>query len=303
MGLLDKSKDLDSTDEPKGSALKPPKVEAKPAKVAKAAKPAKAAKVAKPAKAKGPRPKGLPEDFELAGKFPRYICWLVNFIVNYGLIIGALPLILYDSGGGGTGIATYMLIGAMIAIILNAFVLPIWAGRNVGQFVSRTKFINASGNTPLFIHSLMNSSLGLLSLMGIGLVAFTKDIAENKTAMTWFIIGVVFIVLWFVNWSIKRNHQMNQGLFDLLFSSYLVTHIPTGSETGWLARLEGLGDFGDKYEKRLEAREEKAADKEAKAVKDAEDAKKGKTAKSDAKSKEKLAVKSAKKSPEKDAKK
>jgi hypothetical protein len=302
MGLLDKSKDLDSTEEPAGSTISPPKVAVKVATraVPKVAKPAKAAKAAKPARAKrerGPRPHGLPAEFELAGTVSRFSCWFVNFIVNFGLIIGTLPLLMFDSGGGGTGITTYMLIGAIVAIISNAFILPIWAGRNVGQFVSRTKFVNSSGKSPLFIHSVMNSSLGLLSLMGF-FVVFTQfqDIQDNKTSLIWFIVGAVFIILWFVNWSIKRNHEMKQGLFDLLFSSYLITHTPTGSATGWLARLEGLGDFGDKYEKRVEAREEKAAKKEAKSKLNTEAAV---DSEEDTESEEK----SAKKSTEKDAKK
>ena len=311
MGLLDKSKNLDSIGESTDTPMTPPKDKpklAKAVKAAKVAKPASAAKVAKPARVKGPRPSGLPGEFELAGKVSRYICWLINFTVNFGLIVGALPLMLYDSGGGGTGIATYMLIGAIGAIILNAFVLPVWAGRNVGQFVSRTKFVNASGNSPLFIHSVMNSSLGLLSLMGIFLVITQlSEVQEDKTALIWFITGAFFIILWIANWSIKRNHEMNQGLFDLLFNSYLITHTPTGSETGWLARLEGLGDFGDKYEKRLEAREEKAAGKVAKAETAAEDAKKGQDAELDGKptekAEEKTAAKPAKKSTKKAAKK
>ena len=308
MGLLDKSKDLDSTDESTVTPMMPPKAKpklakaAKPAMAAKVAKPTKAAKVAKAPRAKGPRPSGLPEEFELAGKIPRYICWFVNFAVNFGLIIGTLPLLMYESGGGGTGITTWMLLGAIAAIIVNAFVLPISAGRNVGQFVSRTKYVNSSGNKPLFIHSLMNSSLGLLSLLGIFLV-FTQfqEIQGNTSALVWFITGAVFIILWFANWSIKRNHEMSQGLFDLLFSSYLITHTPTGSETGWLARLEGLGDFGDKYEKRLEAREEKAAGKVAKAETAAEDAELD--GKPTEKAEKKTAAKPAKKSTKKAAKK
>ena len=273
MGLLDKSKDFDGTEETKVAVANPPKAEPKVAKAVKAAKPVKAAKAARQKKERKPRPSGLPEEFELAGKISRYTCWFINFAVNFGLIIASLPLLMFDSGGGGTGITTWMLIGAILAILLNAFILPIWAGRNVGQFVSRTKYVNSSGKKPLFIHSLMNSSLGLLSLLGLFLV-FTlfQDIQDSTTSMVWFIVGAVFVILWFVNWSIKRNHEMNQGLFDLLFSSYLITHTPTGSETGWLARLEGLGDFGDKYEKRVEAREAKAAAKLAKIKSNAETA-------------------------------
>ena len=88
-----------------------------------------------------------------------------------------------------------------------------------------------------------------------------QEIQESTSSMVWFIIGAVFVTLWIVNWSIKRNSQLGQGLFDLIFAAFQVTHVPTGSETGWLARLEGLGDFGQKYEARIAAREAKAAEK------------------------------------------
>jgi hypothetical protein len=50
-------------------------------------------------------------------------------------------------------------------------------------------------------------------------------------------------------------------MFDLLFSAYSVKHVSTGSETGWLAKFEGLGDLGEKFEKRQETRREKAIQK------------------------------------------
>ena len=159
MGLLDKSKDFDGAEETKVAVANPPKAEPKVAQAVKVAKPvkaAKAAKAARPKKERKPRPSGLPAEFELAGKISRYTCWFINFVVNFGLIIASVPLLMFDSGGGGTGITTWMLIGAILAILLNAFILPIWAGRNVGQFVSRTKYVNSSGKKPLFIHSLMN---------------------------------------------------------------------------------------------------------------------------------------------------
>jgi hypothetical protein len=44
----------------------------------------------------------------------------------------------------------------------------------------------------------------------------------------------------------------------LAFSAYLVKHVATGSETGWSAKFEGLGDFGDKWQKKQAERAEKA---------------------------------------------
>ena len=76
--------------------------------------------------------------------------------------------------------------------------------------------------------------------------------------MPWFVTGVVFILFWIVNFFFKRNSDFSQGTVDLLFSAYLVKHVATGEETGWLARFESLGDFGDKWQERSSQRQEKA---------------------------------------------
>ena len=58
----------------------------------------------------------------------------------------------------------------------------------------------------------------------------------------------------------------------MAFSSYLVKHVASGNETGWLARFEGLGDFGDKWQTRQLERAEKAKAKaeEKQAAKESE---------------------------------
>ena len=76
--------------------------------------------------------------------------------------------------------------------------------------------------------------------------------------MTYVIVGAVLMIIWIVNFFFKKNSDYSQGLFDLAFSSYLVKHVATGEETGWLARFESLGDFGDKWQQRSETRQEKA---------------------------------------------
>ena len=48
-------------------------------------------------------------------------------------------------------------------------------------------------------------------------------------------------------WLCKRYlfQETKQGLWDIIFNAYLVKHVPSGEETGWLAKLEGLGDFAE----------------------------------------------------------
>ena len=281
MGLLDK---VDNMDDAKPAKAKPkaakavakatPKATPKAAKaVAKKATPKAAKPAAKSIKLKDEakemtekvRPTGLPEGFELAGKMPRYIGWLINFAWNFGVIIGAGSIF----ATGANSDLTYLVgIGAFM-VIFNWLVMPIWAGRNIGEFVSRTKYINSSGNKPFAIHAILNNSLGFLSLLGIYLM-FSQFQFLSSGGMAFFITGVVLVLLWIINFFFKKNSDYTQGLFDLAFSAYLVKHTATGDETGWLARFESLGDFGDKWAERSANREDKqkakAAKKAAKAV-------------------------------------
>ena len=211
------------------------------------------------------RPTGLPEGFELAGNMPRYIGWIINFAWNFGVSIGLLSIL-------STGADSDLTIGwavALLMILINWLVLPIWTGRNIGEFVSRTKYINSSGSKPIFLHAVLNNSIGFLSL--IGLILMMANFQNISTSgMVPFITGVVFIVFWIFNFFLKKNSDFSQGVFDLAFSSYLVKHVATGEETGWMARFESLGDFGDKWAERSANRESKqkakAAKKAAKAV-------------------------------------
>ena len=277
MGLLDK---VDNMDDAKPAKAKPKAAKAVAKATPKAAKAvAKKAtpKAAKPAsksiklkdeggdKPEKIRPTGLPEGFELAGNMPRYIGWIINFAWNFGVAIGLLSIL-------STGADSDLTIGWAVAglmIIINWLVLPIWTGRNIGEFVSRTKYINSSGSKPIFLHAVLNNSIGFLSL--IGLILMMANFQNISTSgMVPFITGVVFIVFWIFNFFLKKNSDFSQGVFDLAFSSYLVKHVATGEETGWMARFESLGDFGDKWAERSANREDKqkakAAKKAAKAV-------------------------------------
>tara|TARA_B110001452_G_scaffold267500_1_gene277690 strand:- start:1681 stop:2541 length:861 start_codon:yes stop_codon:yes gene_type:complete len=263
MGLLDKVDNLDETEPAKAVAKKAVAKKASP-KVSAKALPKKA--VAKKAVAKKTTPKaaktrekkispqGMPEGFELAGSMPRYIGWLINFAWNFGVVIGLLSVI----ATGSIADLTIPWLGAGLMIIVNWLVMPIWTGRNIGEFVSRSKYINSSGAKPMAIHAILNNSLGFMSLAGVILMFINfQDLSTD--GLVPFLIGIFMVILWVLNFFFKKNSDYSQGIFDLAFSTYLVKHVATGSETGWMARFEGLGDFGDKWQERQQSRAEKSA--------------------------------------------
>lgn len=265
MGLLDK---VESTEKDIKNAK--PAAVAKPVKAAPVPKKEKKEKKPKKVKAKKSRPEGLSSEFEIAPKLSRVICWWVNFTANFALLIAALVMNVLTGANSGGGANTTLFIIAFLVLIFNAIFLPIYTGRNLGQYTSSTRSIRGDGSKPLFLHGLFVNNLGLLSLVGF-IMIFTQagQIADGGTTPIVFTsVGAVFMVLWIVNWQFTRNSELNQGLFDLLFSAYLVRYIPEEKATsGFRARLESMSQFGEKYAQRVEerakAREEKASMKDS----------------------------------------
>jgi hypothetical protein len=266
MGLLDKV-ESNETKEPKKAVAKAVKA----AKVAEAVP--VAAKAAKPKKEKKPkvkkaRPASLSSDFEIAPKLSRVISWWVNFIANFSILIAGLVMSALTGGSSGGLETTILFLVAIVVLFFNAIFLPIYTGRNLGQYTSSTRYIRGDGSKPLFLHSLFVNNIGLLALLGF-IMVFVQvgQISGGGTApIVMTSVGSVLMVLWIVNWQFSRNSELDQGLFDLIFGAYLVRYVPEEKATsGFRARLESMSQFGEKYAKRVEerakVREEKASEK------------------------------------------
>lgn len=265
MGLLDKV-ESNETKAPKKATAKA----AKAAKVAEAVP--VAAKAAKPKKEKKPkvkkaRPASLSSEYEIAPKLSRVISWWVNFIANFSVLIAGLVMSALTGGSSGGLETTILFMVAIVALFFNALFLPIYTGRNLGQYTSSTRYIRGDGSKPLFLHSLFVNNIGLLSLIGF-IMVFTQAgaISDGGTApIVMTSIGALLMILWIVNWQFSRNSELDQGLFDLMFGAYLVRYVPEEKATsGFRARLESMSQFGEKYAKRVEerakVREEKASE-------------------------------------------
>lgn len=276
MGLLDKveSNETKATKKAPAKAAKVAKavpVAEKATKATKAAKPAKAKKEKKP-KVKKARPSTLSSEFEIAPKLSRVISWWVNFLANFAVLIAALTMSALTGGSSGGLETTILFLIAIIVLFFNAIFLPIYTGRNLGQYTSSTRYIRGDGSKPLFLHSLFVNNIGLLCLVGFIMVFVQagKISGGGTSPIVMTSIGAALMVLWVVNWQFSRNSEVDQGLFDLMFGAYLVRYVPEEKATsGFRARLESMSQFGEKYAKRVEerakAREEKSAEEEGSA--------------------------------------
>ena len=272
MGLLDKAGGTSNTTDAKPKAKAKAVAKAKP--VAKAKAVAKAVPksvpvtqaapepVAKPVKQKkqktprAPRLTGLPEGYEISNKLDRTMSWFVNFGWNFGVLLAAI----FMMAGDTSMVTTILIIVSLVMIILNVVVLPIKTGRNLGQFVARIKYVNSSGEKANPFQGMLSNSVGILALFGLLFVTVSTSKLGDKDAgagpIVWTSIGAIFIILYIVNWQFARASQYNQGLYDVLFGAYLVKHVPTKDEnaSGFWAKFESMGDYGDKFAARREAK-------------------------------------------------
>jgi len=280
MGLLDKASDAGSKSANKpvakavAKAVPVAKAVAKAVPVAKAVAKAKPSSViipdaviAQPMKALKVKAtsQGLPENFETASPNARRIAWFTNFVVNLGPVFAFLfSVAILDA------FTTIFAIVALVALTLNLIVVPIMSGRTLGNFVSRTKNITSSGSKPNFLHALFVNSTGILALTGVVfLMIFAGSMVSEKGstqmwASLWSILGIIFLILFFINSSMKRGSEMNQGLYDSIFGAFLVKHIPAEGEvsTGFIGKLEGMASYGDRFTQRQEAKSAKKVAKE-----------------------------------------
>lgn len=185
------------------------------------------------------QPKLIPEEFELAGRLNRFAVGLANFVVNWGLVVTSIVMNAFLNTN-----TTWFIVAGILVAVTNIVILPIYMGRNLGQFISRTKYINSKSQRPLFIHALMNNLNFPLFLIGLILILMGSGSSDYAL-----IGGGAFAASLLVidAWLCKKYlfQETKQGLWDIIFNAYLVKHVPTGDEKGWLGKLEGLGDYAE----------------------------------------------------------
>ena len=272
MGLLDKAGDTPAP------AKKPVAKKAAPKPAPKAVEKQKRAAKQKKAKTARSRAAGLPSEYEIAPLMSRTISWWTNFAINFGVFLAAIGMTIFVD----TSVTTTILFGvALTLMVFNIILIPLRTGRTIGHFVSRTKYITSDGNKANVVHSFFANTTGLFALMGLFAVGINwagLQEKDNTAAILWFVAGIIAIIVFFVNRNFKKNSEFDQGLYDTLFRAYLVKHVPSEDDasTGIWARLENMGNWGDKMSSNIENREKKAAAKAAaKAAK--EEAKKAET--------------------------
>jgi len=256
MGLLEKAGNISSEDEkpetkiPKKAvpvAAPAPVKAAKPVKTAKKAKRAEKKKPEKKVREKKPRAprakKELPPDFEVATRGQRLTRRIVDFLVSYGW---SLPILVVTAWGSYFNPTPFIILGLGL-IVFNLWFMPSYAGgRSVGNWISRTRYVNTRGESPIWIYFTLKGMTTLFILIGlwaVSVVMSNKGFGETTGSQIFSAIGILMVIPPILDY-IMYKLRGDLGLWDTAFGGvWLVRTTKSTEAKGWLKRLESISDF------------------------------------------------------------
>ena len=251
MGLLEKAEKIQTED--KVDVTPAPVVasvaEPEPVKVAKKSRRErreKKPKKTRPIKEKKIRtPKTLPDGFESATNLQKITRRFVDFAVSYGWSIPILGL----QGFGGVADTTYFIILGILLTIGNLVVLPAYTNRSIGNWVSRTRYVNTRGENPLWPFLTikgLTTSFVLISSFAILVIMSELSMGDSTLGTIFRVIGLLLIIPPLVDYMMYKRRANGLGLWDTFFGGvWMVKTGKTAEAKGWLKRLESLGDFAE----------------------------------------------------------
>ena len=251
MGLLEKAEKIQTEDkvDANPTPVVASVVEPEPVKVTKKSRRErreKKPKKTRPVKEKKIRaPKTLPVGFENATNLQKRTRRFVDFAVSYGW---SIPILGLQGFGGGTD-TTYFIILGLFLTVGNLAVLPAYTNRSIGNWVSRTRYVNTRGENPLWPYLTikgLTTSFVLISSFAILVVMSELSMGDSTISTIFRVIGLLLIIPPLIDYMMYRRRSNGLGLWDTFFGGvWMVKTGKTAEAKGWLKRLESLGDFAE----------------------------------------------------------
>ena len=248
MGLLEKASNLEADEkEPETKVIKPKKEAPKETPATQPKKAAKAAKkpiVKNERKPRAPRVKKvIPEGFESATRGQRITRRIFDFAVSYGWTV---PLLAISAWGSYFNPTIFVILGIGL-ICFNLGFMPTYAGkRTVGNWISRTRYINSRGEPPLAIYLAIKGLTTIFVLFGIFsilVVTASGSLGEGTGQQIFYAIGFLCLIPPLIDYIMYRIRG-DLGLWDTVFGGvWLVRTSKTSEAKGWLKRLESVSDW------------------------------------------------------------
>lgn len=247
MGLLEKAGTISTEEEkPKTKVVAKTEPTPEPAPVQKPKKEKKARRTRekKEKKPRAPRvKKELPDGFEMATRGQKLTRRIVDFLVSYGW---SIPLLAITAWGSYFNPTPFVLLGLGL-IVFNLWFMPAYAGgRSMGNWISRTRYVNSRGEPPVWIYFTLKGMTTLFVLIGVwalSVIMGNKSLGEGTFSQITNAIGLLLLIPPLLDYAMYKLRG-DLGLWDTVFGGvWLVRTTKSTEAKGWLKRLESISDF------------------------------------------------------------
>jgi hypothetical protein len=129
---------------------------------------------------------------------------------------------------------------------LNLVIVPRNSGRTIGNWVSRTSYVNTRGNSPFYAYPALKGLTFIFVMLGLFTVfSFTSQgMPESDLGKVGTIGGMLVLLPPLVDWLMNRFGSSDQGLWETLFGGvWLVRTTKTDDAKGFWKRLESIADY------------------------------------------------------------
>jgi len=191
-------------------------------------------------------PKLIPDGFDPAGRTRGLFRYLVDFVVNFGLIavfVGMLIVFYTD--------VTYPLIFSLMLAVGNMVYLPSKFNRSAGNVITGTQFVNTRGDNPSFLYHMGKSANIPFTFLGLTALMFSISAGTEWTTGMKVFIGISLFLMLIpildrVMYRMRQDGDIPLGFWDRLFGGvWLVTAEKAQSDSGIIQRLQSFGEYSE----------------------------------------------------------
>ena len=198
MGLLEKASNIQNEESAPPTKLieqsKPTQIQEvvkEPVEKVKPTKKTKAKKTRAKKEKKTRVKKVIPEGFESATTGQKLTRKLVDFIVSYGW---SVPIIAITAWGSYFNPTIFVILGLAL-MGFNLFFMPSRTSRTVGNWISRTRYVNSRGESPFWFYSSIKGLTFVFIILGtISLFTIMSEFPETTMGQIFMAIGILLLI-------------------------------------------------------------------------------------------------------------
>ena len=198
-------------------------------------------KTKKPKKERVPRV--IPDGFEPAGRVRASGRYLVDTIANWGIMILTAAVMSQADAD-----PSFPIIAALLLALGNMFYLPSKFSKSTGNIITGTQFVNTRGDNPMFLYHVAKNANIPIFLAGLfGALLLISEGTDWTTGTKIFVgTSLTLLLIPLIDRFLRTRGEEKLGFWDRIFGGvWLVTAEKTQSDSGFIQRLQSIGDYAE----------------------------------------------------------